>query len=57
MLSTDPAAGEKISDTVTLTVGTTNDAMSVWFVGYTPDMAGVSYIAVDNMYYKKMMKK
>ena len=27
--------------------GTTNEAQSVWFAGYTPDMAGVAYIAAD----------
>ena len=27
--------------------GTTNDTQSVWFAGYTPDMAGVAYIAAD----------
>ncbi len=27
--------------------GTTNDARAVWFAGYTPDMAGVAYIAAD----------
>ena len=38
--------------------GTTDDAMSVWFAGYTPDMAGVSYIAVDNInpYYQNHRK-
>ena len=38
--------------------GTTDDAMSVWFAGYTPDMAGVSYIAVDNInpYYENHRK-
>ncbi len=28
--------------------GTTDDNASVWFAGYTPDMAGVAFIAVDN---------
>lgn len=27
--------------------GTTNQSKAVWFAGYTPDMAGVAYIAVD----------
>lgn len=27
--------------------GTTNDTQSLWFAGYTPDMAGVAYIAAD----------
>ena len=38
--------------------GTTDDAMSVWFAGYTPDMAGFSYIAVDNInpYYQNHRK-
>ena len=38
--------------------GTTDDAMSVWFAGYTPDMAGVAYIAVDNInsYYQNHKK-
>ena len=38
--------------------GTTDDAMSVWFAGYTPDMAGVAYIAVDNInpYYENHRK-
>ena len=27
--------------------GTTNNTQSVWFAGYTPDMAGVAYIAAD----------
>ena len=27
--------------------GTTNEAQSVWSAGYTPDMAGVAYIAAD----------
>ena len=38
--------------------GTTDDAMSVWFAGYTPDMAGVAYIAVDNInpYYQSHKK-
>ncbi len=38
--------------------GTTDDSMSVWFAGYTPDMAGVAYIAVDNInpYYQNHKK-
>ena len=38
--------------------GTTDDAMSVWFAGYTPDMAGISFIAVDNInsYYENHRK-
>ena len=38
--------------------GTTDGAMSVWFAGYTPDMAGVAYIAVDNInpYYENHRK-
>lgn len=38
--------------------GTTDDSMSVWFAGYTPDMAGVAYIAVDNInpYYQSHKK-
>lgn len=27
--------------------GTTDDALAVWFAGYTPEMAGVAYIAID----------
>ncbi len=38
--------------------GTTDESMSVWFAGYTPDMAGVAYIAVDNInpYYQNHKK-
>ncbi len=39
--------------------GTTNNAAAVWFAGYTPEMAGVAYIAVDptDPFYKNKTTK